>query len=68
MVMGHFISRLFEGTLHVNKIRVRFNIENITHSLPVPAYRQTDFTPKRVIPLRNILYRSEILPLVEQPE
>ena len=31
MMMGHFISRLFEGTLHVDKIHVRFKIANISH-------------------------------------
>ena len=49
----YFVSRLhhihFEGTLHVDKIHVRFKIINITHALPVPVYRQTDFTPKRVV-------------------
>ena len=38
---------LFEGTLHVDKIHVR--ITNITHALPVPVYRQTNFTPKRAV-------------------
>ena len=46
--MGHFISR-FEGTLHVHKIHVWFKIANITHTLPVPVYQQTDFTPKCVV-------------------
>ena len=40
---------LFEGTLYVEKIHVSFKIANITHALPVPVYRQTDFTPKRVV-------------------
>ena len=31
--LGHF-----EGTLHVDKIHVRFKITNITHALPVPVY------------------------------
>jgi len=54
-----FVSRLqddwvihisfFEGTLHVDKMHVWFKIANITHALPVPVYRQTDFTPKRVV-------------------
>ena len=39
---------LFEGTLHVDKIHVWFKVANITHALPVPVYRQTDLTPKRV--------------------
>ena len=40
---------LFEGTLHVDKIQVWFKIANITRALPIPVYRQTDFTPKRVV-------------------
>ena len=40
---------LFEGTLHGDKIHVRFQIANVTHALPVPVYQQTDFTPKRVV-------------------
>jgi len=40
---------LFQGTLHVDKIDVWFQIANITHALPVPVYRQTAFTPKRVV-------------------
>ena len=43
MIMGRFISGLFEGILHVDKIHVRFKIANITHALPVPVYWQTDF-------------------------
>ena len=59
MMMGHFVSRLFEGTLHVGKIHVRFKIANITHALPVPVHWQTDFTPKRVVVsrLRDIIAR-----------
>ena len=30
---------LFEGTLHGDKIQVRFKIANITHALPVPVYQ-----------------------------
>ena len=41
-----------EGTLHVNKIYVWIKIANITHALPIPVHRQTDFTPKRVVVLR----------------
>ena len=48
-MMVYFISRLFEGTLHVDKIHVRFKIANITHALPIPVHRQTDFTPKQVV-------------------
>ena len=39
MMTGSFHTSLFEGTLHVDKINVRFNI---THALPVPVYWQTD--------------------------
>ena len=49
MMMGRFISRLFEGTLHVNKIHVRFKIANIAHVLPVPVHRPKDFKPKQVV-------------------
>ena len=49
MMTGLFHSSLFEGTLHVDKMHVWFKIANITHALPDPVYRQTDFTPKRVV-------------------
>ena len=49
MIMGHFISGLFEGILHVDKVNVQLKIANITHALPVPGHRQTEFTPKRVV-------------------
>ena len=49
MMTGSFHISLFEGTLHVNKTHVWFKIANITHALPVPVYRKTDFTPKRVV-------------------
>ena len=61
IMTGSFHISLFEGTLHVDKIHVRFKIANITHALPVPVYRQTDFTPKRLssrvymIPLRDFV-------------
>ena len=48
MMMGHFISRLFEGTLHVDKIHLQFKIASITHALPFLAPLKTDSTPKRV--------------------
>ena len=72
IMTGSFHISLFEGTLHVDKIQVRFKIANITHALPVPVYRQTDFTPKRVSRLHDteiceISYRSEILAPVQQP-
>ena len=49
MMTGSFHILLFKGTFHVDKIHVWFKIANITHALPVPVYRQTDFTPKRVV-------------------
>ena len=49
MMTGLFHISLFEGTLHVDKMHVWFKIANITHALLVPVYRQTDFTPKRVV-------------------
>ena len=49
IMTGSFHISLFESTLHVDKIHIRFKIANITHALPVPVYRQTDFTPKRVV-------------------
>ena len=49
MMTGSFHISLFEGTLQVNKMHVRFKIANITNALPVPVYRQTDFTSKRVV-------------------
>ena len=49
MMTGSFHILLFDGTFNVDKIHVWFKIANITHALPVPVYRQTDFTPKRVV-------------------
>ena len=49
IMTGSFHISLLEGTLHVDKIHVRFKIANITHALPVPVYQQTDFTPKRFV-------------------
>ena len=46
---GSFHIWLFKGTFHVDKIHLWFKIANIMHALPVPLYRQTDFTPKRVV-------------------
>ena len=37
MMTGLFHISLFEGTLHVDKMHVRFKIANITHALPVPS-------------------------------
>ena len=52
MMTGSLHILLFKGKFHVDKIHVWFKIPNITHALPVPVYRQTDFTPKRVVVLR----------------
>ena len=49
MMTRSFHISLFKGTLHVDKINVWFKIANITHALPVPVYRQTDFIPKWVV-------------------
>ena len=49
IITGSFHISLFECALHVDKIHVRFKMANITHALPVPIYRQTDFTPKRLV-------------------
>ena len=49
MMTGSFHILLFNGTFHVDKIHVWLKIANITHALPVPVYRQTDFTPKGVV-------------------
>ena len=38
MMTGSFHISLFEGTLHVDKIHVRFKIANVAHALPVPVY------------------------------
>ena len=47
MKMPHIL--LFNDTFHVDKIHIWFKIANITHALPIPVYRQTDFTPKWVV-------------------
>ena len=49
MMNWSFHISFFKGIFHVDKIHVWFKIANITHALPVPVYRQTDFTPKRVV-------------------
>jgi len=49
IMIGSFHISLFEGTLHLGKIPVRFKIANITQPLHVPVYRQTDFASKRVV-------------------
>ena len=57
IMTGSFHISLFEGTLRVDKIHVRFKIANIMNVLPVPVYWQTDFTPKHVymIPLPDFV-------------
>ena len=49
MMTGSFHIFLFNATFQVDKIHVWFKVTNITHALPVPVYRQTDFTPKWVV-------------------
>ena len=49
MLTGSFHIFLFNGTFHVDKVHVWFKIANNTHALPVPVYRQTDFTQKWVV-------------------
>ena len=46
---GLFDISLLAGTLHVDEVHVRFKIANITHALPIPVYRQTNFTLKPVV-------------------
>ena len=60
MMIGSFHISLFEGTLHVDKIHVWFKIANITHALPVPVYRQTDFHTETFGRFAFTLYRCEI--------
>ena len=73
MMTGSFHILFFKGTFHVDKIHVWFKFANITHAQPVPVYRQTDFTPKRVFFFAftwyrcEITYRSEILVPVREP-
>ena len=47
MMMGHFISQRFEGTLHVDKIHLQFKIASITHALPFLAHLKTDVSRLR---------------------
>ena len=49
MMTGSFHILIFNDTFHVDKIHVWFKSANITHALPVPVYRQTDFTPKLLV-------------------
>ena len=73
----YFISRLFERTVHLDKIHVRFKIANITHTLPVLVHLQLTpadrfntetggrfaFTWYRC----EISYRSVILAPIQKP-
>ena len=49
LMNGSFHISLFKGTFHVDKIHLWFKMANIMHVLPIPVYRKTDFTPKRVV-------------------
>ena len=53
MISGSLYNMLFKGTLHVDKIHVWFKIANVMHALPIPVYRQTNFTPKREVHSRS---------------
>ena len=73
MMTGSFHISLFEGTLHVDKMPVLFKIAKITRTLAVPVYRQTDYTPKRVVvsslhgTVARFRTRGEILAPVQEP-
>ena len=82
MMMGHFMSRLFEGTLHVDKIPMRLKIAKIAHAIKnrkdcacatrssPPADRfHTEMGGSFVFTWYRyeISYRCEILALVQQP-
>jgi len=49
MMTGSCHILLFYDTFHIDKIHIWFKIANIMHALPIPVYRQTDFTPKWVV-------------------
>ena len=49
IMAGSFHISLFKGTFHVGRIHLWIKITNVMNALPVPVYRQTDFTPKRVV-------------------
>ena len=51
IMTGSFHISLFQGTLHVDKIHVRFNIANMRMRYPFPftSRMQNDFTPKLVV-------------------
>ena len=73
IVTGSFRISLFRGTFHVDKIQLWFKIANIAHALPVPVYRQTDFTHKRVVVSRlhdtvaRFRIRVKFSPRYEEP-
>ena len=74
MMTGSFHILLFNGTFHIDKIHVCFKIANITHALPVPVYRQTDFRHTEMGGRFaftwyrcEISYRGEILAPVREP-
>ena len=46
MMTGSFHISLFEGTLHVDKIRVRFKIANITHDTVAIFRTGVKFSPR----------------------
>ena len=53
--LSHFISRYLKVHFMLIKIHAWFKIANITHALPVPVYRQTNFTPKSVVVSRYMI-------------
>ena len=71
MMMGYFIfGYLKVHFMLIKYTRVPFKIAHVTHVLPVPVHRQTDFTLKLVVILcldDTISHRSKILTLVQQP-
>ena len=68
-LMSHFISLLYEGTFHVDKIQEQAKIADIMHALPIPVYWQTDFTPKQVFAScsQHTVAKFHTLALVQQP-
>ena len=68
-LMSHFISLLYEGTFHVDKIQEQAKIADIMHALPIPVYWQTDFTPKQVVAScsQHTVAKFHTLALVQQP-
>ena len=66
-LMSHFISLLYEGTFHVDKIQEQAKIADIMHALPIPVYWQTDFTPKQASCSQHTVAKFHTLTLVQQP-